>query len=57
MSFLACFGHISIKIMLKMNRERRINCEKLSFGAYTNHRSAAVRGGGGGAPRDPQGGA
>ena len=29
---LACFGHISIKIMLKINRERRINKENKRFG-------------------------
>jgi len=34
--YLACLGHISIKIMLKSNREqtkRRKNCEKLAFWA------------------------
>jgi len=34
MSFLACFGHISIRIMLKnvkINRERRKIREKLAF--------------------------
>ena len=31
--FLACFGHIKSKIMLKINRERRINWEKFAFWA------------------------
>jgi len=31
-SFAACFGHISIKIMLKMNRERRKIEKKQRFG-------------------------
>ena len=45
--FVACFGHISIKIML--NRQRRKN-EKNAFRALENHRSATVRGGAPGAP-------
>ena len=31
--FLACFGHIYIKIMLKSNRERIKNWEKLALWA------------------------
>ena len=31
--FLVCFGHISIKIMLKINRERGKNREKIAFWA------------------------
>ena len=46
----ACFDHISIKIMHKINRERcelRKKCEEISVLGIKNHRSAAVRGGGG----------
>jgi len=46
-SVLACFGHISIKIILKINRERRERrfvLEKIEFWAYKNHGSAAVTG-------------
>ena len=44
---LACFSHISINNMLKINRElseRRKIWEILPFWAYKNHRSVAVRG-------------
>jgi len=46
-SFLACFWHSSIKVMLKMNREqseRRKKLRKFSVLGIKNHRSVAVRG-------------
>jgi len=46
------FGHVSIKIMLKINRERseRRKIEKNLHSGHKKHRSAAVRGGAPGAP-------
>jgi len=43
--FYRVFGHISIKHMLKCNRERGKTWEIVPFGAYKNQRTAAVRGG------------
>jgi len=48
--FLACFGHISMKIMLKVNREQRKKNRKISVLSIKKHRSAAVRGRAGASP-------
>ena len=52
----ACFGHISITLMLKSNLERSEQEKKretLAFWAKNNHKSAAVRGRAPGAPPPP----
>ena len=56
--FLRDFDHISINIMLKINRERserRKIREKLAFLGMKKHRSVAIRGGGapGAPPLEP----
>jgi len=43
-------GHVSMKIMLKISRERRKQLRKISILGIKKHRSAAVRGGAGCAP-------